>query len=156
MKKLLILLWGSIILYPLIAGSNTGLPLMYADSYMMRAYGSEANYWNPALLSEETGDIWLPALNSGIFLANNALDLDFYNYIMEKGSISEADKQKLLDLMDGSAILSMSGPSSPGLHLATTPHQVSAIMPTAISERFVNWLYGNEEDGCEFTGNTIM
>ena len=43
MKKLLILLWGSIILYPLIAGSNTGLPLMYADSYMMRAYGSEAN-----------------------------------------------------------------------------------------------------------------
>jgi len=156
MKKLLILLWGSIILYPLIAGSNTGLPLMYADSYMMRAYGSEANYWNPALLSEETGDIWLPALNSGIFLANNALDLDFYNYIMEKGSISEADKQKLLDMMDGSAILSMSGQSSVlGFTLGNVAltSSVRYYAKAAISERFVELLlYGNEEDRTyEFT-----
>jgi len=155
MKHTLLIILGLICLAPLMAGSNTGLPLMYADSYMMRAYGSDANYWNPALLSEEQGDIWLPVLNTGVFIANNAFDLDFYNYIMKKGFISEADKQRLLNMIDGSVRLNVSGQSSifgftlGNVALSSSFHYHAK---AAISERYLDLLlYGNAEEHYVFT-----
>ena len=154
MKKLPLILICLAVLSGLTAGSNTGLPLLYSDSYMMRANGSEANYWNPALLTE-TGDVWLPALNSGIFIANNAFDLDFYNYIMKKGFISEADKQNLLNMIDGSVRLSVSGQSSVigftlgNVALSSSVHYHAK---AALSEQYLKLLlYGNEEEHYEFS-----
>lgn len=100
MKKLLLLLPILLLLVSLGAYSSSGRSMLYADSFMLHAQGSEANYWNPALLNPSYHDVWLPALNLGIYVSNNSLDLDTYNYIMDKGEISEDDKDKILGMID--------------------------------------------------------
>jgi len=78
-------------------GISTAKSVFYADSYMLRAEGIEANYWNPAKLSSETGvDLWFPFANFTASLSNNALDIDTYNYFVSQDSLSAADKQHIL------------------------------------------------------------
>ncbi|NLK49293.1 MAG: hypothetical protein GX294_01440 [Candidatus Cloacimonetes bacterium] len=101
MGRLLIIGLLALLALPLVAGNSAGLPIFFADSYMLRARGVEANYWNPALLNR-MGELWLPALNTGISINNNALDLKYYNHIMDNKEISESDKEELLSRMDGS------------------------------------------------------
>ena len=107
MKRILILLLIVLAVLPLLGRSFTGRPMMFAGSYMMRAHGSEANYWNPALLDFDRRDFWWPLLDTGVLMSNNTFDLDFYNRIMETGQITEADKDLLIKKMDGSLRLNM-------------------------------------------------
>ena len=81
MKKLLLLLLP-LLCVSLLSGFITGKSLLFADSFMLRAQGTEALYFNPALLHPGYSDIMLPAVNSAAFVANNSFDLDTYNYIM--------------------------------------------------------------------------
>jgi hypothetical protein len=137
------------------AGTINGKPMMYADSYMLRAFGAEANYWNPALLSVDRQDFWMPVLNLGFYLANNSLDLEIYNHIMAKGTITEADKVKLLDMIDGKVALDLGaqftnfGFTMGNIALSSTTHLNAK---AAFDEAYLRLLlYGNEEEHYEFT-----
>lgn len=150
MKHLILIpLLALIILSPLAAGSNLGLPLAFSDSYMMRAKGSEANYWNPALL-QKSGDIWFPAVNSGVIVTNNAISIDHYNSIMKSRFISPADKEKLLDGMKDSFVVSLSGQSSivgfsiEDVAFSSSIHYHAKL---ALSRKYLELLlYGNKEE----------
>jgi len=82
------------------ATTFTSRSLLFSDSYMLRARGCDANYWNPALLSKEVGDIWLSGLNTGIFIGNNSFDLDLYNFVTREEYLEDEDKQRILDAID--------------------------------------------------------
>ncbi len=112
MKKILIL---ALILLSLSAlcAIKTGKSIFYADSYMLRAQGVEAAYWNPAnLVSGKYYDLWLPGVNSGFYVQNNALDLDTYNFVMSQDRLDAADKELILNKLDGSLRGSFNGNSS--------------------------------------------
>lgn len=101
MKTTLLTLLAILIAVTLAADPGTGKSLLFGDSYLLRATGAEANYWNPALLAREHGVTWLPLLNTGIFIANNSLDLDLYNYVMSvEDTLTAADKDKILNAID--------------------------------------------------------
>lgn len=155
MKRIAFLMLSLIFALPLMAGSFTGRPMMFAGSYMMRAHGSEANYWNPALLDEHNIDFWWPILDTGIFVSNNSFDLDFYNRIMEKAFISEQDKKLLFKNMNGSLRLNMIAQASLiGLNLggAALSSSVHFYNKASLSENYLKLLlYGNEEDEYQFT-----
>jgi hypothetical protein len=96
MKKLLILCILSLAMTLLMA-MPTAKSIFYADSYMLRSQGVEANYWNPARLQvSQFTDLWLPGVNSAITVSNNALDLDTYNYFVTRDTLLTADKERLL------------------------------------------------------------
>jgi hypothetical protein len=82
------------------ATTFTSHSLLFSDSYMLRAKGSEANYWNPALLNEDVHDFWFPGLNLGIYAGNNSLNIDLYNFIVTRDSLTLADKQRIMDAID--------------------------------------------------------
>ena len=109
MKKALLLLLLCACLAALGATTFTSKSLLFADSFMLRAKGCEANYWNPALLNENTHDLWIPALNTGIFLGNNSLNLDLYNYIMDREYLTAEDKQHIMDAIDNKIAFEMGG-----------------------------------------------
>lgn len=155
MKKLLLLCTAFMLLASVSAYSSTGRSMLYSDSFMLRARGSEANYWNPALLNRSYNDVLFPALNLGIYLANNSFDLDLYNTIVEKDTLSEADKSKILDAIDeklgvyaGSQIILFgfsAGRSAVtgSLHLDARAH---------LSEQYLDLLLrGNTEDSYMFS-----
>ena len=150
MKKLIIFTILYLCLSSLMA-MNTAKSIFFADSYMLRAHGVEANYWNPAKLSPETGmDIWLPLSNFGIFVANNALDLDTYNYVVTRDTLFAAEKERILGSMDGALRLSSGGNMSVfGVTLGPSAisSSVNFYAKGAISEKFIRLaLYGNSED----------
>ena len=125
--------------------------LFFADSYMLRAGGVEANYWNPALLTANgPTDIWLPTLNSGIQLTNNALDLDTYNFFVTRDSLDADDKERLLKDVDGSLAFGMDvNVSLFGITMGNTALSASAHVngKGQLSEDFMRLaLYGNTED----------
>ena len=93
-------LWG---------GNFTPRSLLVSDSYMLRARGCDANYWNPALLNRQTKDIWLPVLNLGVHVGNNAADLDLYNYVMDREFLDEEDKNHIMDAFKENLALSLGG-----------------------------------------------
>ncbi|MBW6514629.1 MAG: hypothetical protein K0B87_07725, partial [Candidatus Syntrophosphaera sp.] len=101
MKKPVFSLLLLLVLTALPATTFTSRSLLFADSYMLRAKGSEANYWNPALLNELDRDFWLPVLNLGVYATNNSFDLALYNHIMDRDFLTEVDKQMILDAIDG-------------------------------------------------------
>lgn len=150
MKRILLFLLIALLALPLLGRSFTGRPMMFAGSYMMRAHGSEANYWNPALLSFDRRDFWWPLLDTGMLMSNNTFDLDFYNRIMEKGQISKEDKDLLIKKMEGSLRLNMLSQTSllgfnlGGVALSSSFHSYNK---AALSENYLKLLlYGNEED----------
>ena len=99
MKKLLLLLLP-LLCVSLLSGFTTGKSLLFADSFMLRAQGTEALYFNPALLHPGYSDIMLPAVNSAAFVANNSFDLDTYNYIMRSDYLDDEDKAMILGKID--------------------------------------------------------
>jgi len=129
--------------------------LFYADSYMLRATGVEANYWNPARLSADgPRDIWMPLLNSGIQVSNNALDLDTYNYFMSRDTLNVDDKERILKDVDGSLSFGVnSNISLFGITMDNTAFSASAHIygKGKLSEDFLRLaLYGNTEDEYTF------
>lgn len=155
MKRILILLLIVLAVLPLLGRSFTGRPMMFAGSYMMRAHGSEANYWNPALLDFDRRDFWWPLLDTGVLMSNNTFDLDFYNRIMETGQITEADKDLLIKKMDGSLRLNMLTQASllgfnlGGVALSSSLHLYNR---AAFSENYLKLLlYGNAEEEYTFS-----
>lgn len=154
MGRLLILGLILLLTLPLVAGNSAGLPIFFADSYMMRARGVEANYWNPALLNR-MGELWLPALNTGISFNNNALDLKYYNHIMDNKEITESDKEELLNRMGGSLRFNAKVESSiVGFCMgdAALSSSLHLFGKAKLSQRYLDLLlYGNEEEHYEFS-----
>jgi len=147
-----LLLLGCLALF----GTNyAGRALMYSDSYMLRARGSEANYWNPALLRESVQNFWLPVGNMGFYIANNSLDLEIYNHIMKKGYLEEIDKEKLLNMIDDHIAVNMGGQMSIiGFTIGNIAFTSSAhaYAKAALDETYLRLLlYGNTEESYEFT-----
>ena len=68
---------------------GTGKSILFSDSYMLRAQGIDAVYYNPALISEAYTDVSLPIVNTGIFIANNSISLDTYNYVMKRDYLTD-------------------------------------------------------------------
>ncbi len=155
MKQLISGIILIIIALPLMAGTITGRPMMFADSYMMRAHGSEANYWNPALLSDQNIDFWWPLMDMGIYASNNTFDLEFYNRIMKQAQITPSDKAKLLRDMDGSLRLNLASQASiiglnvGGAALSSSIHSYNTV---SLSENYLKLLlYGNDQEEYRFT-----
>lgn len=96
MKKLSLLLLLTLVGVMSLSAFATGKSILFSDSFMLRAQGSEAIYWNPALINPSYSDILLPAINTGYYIANNSLDLDTYNSIMRKDYLDQDDKDKFL------------------------------------------------------------
>ncbi len=108
MKKQIILPFLLILFTAALWGGNfTPRSLLVADSYMLRARGCDANYWNPALLNKQTKDIWLPVLNLGVHAGNNAIDLDLYNYVMDREFLDEEDKDHIMNAFKENLALSL-------------------------------------------------
>jgi len=155
MKKILISVLFILFSLSLVA-VPTAKSLFFADSYMLRAQGVEANYWNPAKLAVGTYiDLWLPGLNSGIEISNNALDLDTYNDFVSQDFLSDEDKERILNKMDGSIKADGSASVSIfGITLGNTAISSSSHIygKGQISEDFLNLaFYGNTEDEYVFT-----
>jgi hypothetical protein len=108
-KKLIFLaaLLACLTLLP--ATTFTSKSLLFSDSYMLRARGCDANYWNPALLNKEDGDIWIPVLNLGIFAGNNSIDVNLYNFVTSEEYLDDADNQRILYAIDERVALSVGG-----------------------------------------------
>ncbi|MGC9362167.1 MAG: hypothetical protein ACP5F3_04480, partial [Candidatus Syntrophosphaera sp.] len=64
MKKSLLLITLLLAVITLPATTFTSKSLLFSDSFMMRAKGCDANYWNPALLNPEYREIKIPVLNT--------------------------------------------------------------------------------------------
>jgi len=96
MKKLLLLLCLAVLAAGSLLGFTTGKSILFSDSFMLRAQGCEAIYWNPALINPDYSDILLPGINTSFYVANNSLDLDTYNYVMSHDFLDQEDKDNLL------------------------------------------------------------
>lgn len=150
MKKLLSSFALAVLIFSLY-GITNGRSIFFADSYMLRAHGVEASYWNPAKLAEDKYiDLWIPLSNSGIYIANNALDLETYNNFVSADTLYAADKEELLSKVDGSIRAVSSGSMSLwGFTMGNTALSSSVCYygKGALSEKFLRLvLYGNTED----------
>ncbi len=133
-----------------LAAYNTGKSILHADSYMLRAQGVEAAYWNPAnLIPTKHIDFWVPGLNTGVTVTNNSFDLDTYNYIMGLSFLEDSDKQLILDKMDGSLRTDVEGNTSligftvGNMSFSSSVHYMSKL---SLSERYLELLlYGNTD-----------
>ncbi len=152
MKKLLLplaLLAGCALLS---ATTFTPKSLLFSDSYMLNARGCDANYWNPARLNKEDGDIWLPGLNLGVVTGNNSIDLNLYNFITREDYLDDADKQRILDAIDervaggagGQAVLF--GFTMGNVALTSSVHLATK---TAFDEKYLELLLYGNGDGSE-------
>ncbi len=154
MKKLVII---SLILLSLSAlmAIKTGKSIFYADSYMLRAQGVEAAYWNPAnLVAGKYYDLWLPGANTGVYVQNNALDLDTYNFVMSRDKLSDTDKELILNKLDGSLRGSFSGNTSifgyafSNMSISSSLNYMGSF---SLSEQYLDiLLHGNTEDQYKF------
>ncbi len=85
---------------------TTASSLPFSSSYLQRATGVEANYWNPANLYK------LPANNELMFLPftlrveNNAISLNLYNNVTGQ-FLDDKKKKDILDSIDGSMNVGM-------------------------------------------------
>lgn len=149
MKRLLIL---SLLL--LATGSSllalgTSKAILFADSFMLRAQGTEALYYNPALINPDYTDVMLPAVNVGFFISNNSLNLDTYNFVMSRDYLSENDKAYLMNRLEPSmearaeGHVSLFGLTVGNVGLASSFHLYGK---GALSREYVRLLlYGNED-----------
>lgn len=159
MKKIIIGLIIFLTLSILSATTVTPKSMFFADSYMLRARGCDANYWNPALLQRGYSDIMIPFFNNSIYLGNNSFNIDLYNYIMEQDYLDDVAKQKIMNAIDGNMSFSIGG--NMGIIGFTTGNMsftgsVHLAAKGALDEQFLELaLYGNG-DGSEvyhFTKN---
>jgi hypothetical protein len=159
MKKLALLLLFCFLFLTALNAFNTGKSVFFADSYMLRAKGVEAAYWNPANLQQEKGiDFWIPIMNLGIGINNNSLDLDTYNYVVSRDTLNDIDKQKILNKIDGSlrsvleSNISIVGFAFDNMSLSSSLHLTGKL---ALSERYLDLLlYGNTDSLYVFDKST--
>lgn len=128
---------------------GTGKSILFSDSYMLRAQGIDAVYYNPALISEAYTDVSLPIVNTGIFIANNSISLDTYNYVMKRDYLTDQDKEYLLSSMQpGMAVTSEMHTSIFGLTMGNVGLASSAHLYSrgSISRQYLELLlYGNQD-----------
>ena len=159
MKRYIFLVLIFLIFFSILSAFNTGKSVLFADSYMLRAKGVEAAYWNPANLKQVKGmDLWLPIMNLGICVNNNSLDLDTYNYVVSQDVLDDEDKQKILNKIDGSlrsaleGNISLVGFAFNNISLSSSLHLTGKL---AVSERFLDLLlYGNADSLYVFDKST--
>lgn len=154
MKKLLFVFFLAFSLAGLVA-IPSARSIFYADSYMLRAHGVEANYWNPAKLSKDgRPELWLPLMNSAVYAANTSLDLDTYNFFVTRDTLHTEDKERLLSKIDGSLRLSSAGAFSIfGITTGNAAISASAkyFVKGALAEDYLRiLLYGNTQDSYQF------
>ncbi|MDD3536418.1 MAG: DUF5723 family protein [Candidatus Cloacimonetes bacterium] len=154
MKKLYILL-AILISLGLLNAMPSAKSIFFADSYMLRAAGVEANYWNPARINKAPGgELWLPALNTGVSISNNALSLHKYNYFVSRDTLHTKDKEKLLKGMRGKLALSAEasistfGFTSGYVALSSANHLFAKVRAQEDILRLA--LYGNNKDEYRF------
>jgi len=149
MKKLLIIVLG-LMLASMLFGIKTGKSIFYADSYMLRAYGVEAAYWNPALIKHDKHiDTWIPVLNTGVQVTNNSLDLDTYNKVVGDDYLDEAEKADLLSKVKGSLVAEFSGNHSiAGFTLDNMAFStsISYMGKAVVSKRYLELMLNGNED----------
>jgi hypothetical protein len=147
MKKIIIILIITCIasLY----ATNTPSSIPYSGSYMQRAKGVDAIYWNPANLPnlETRAEMQILPLSYRIY--NNALSIDLYNELMVD-TLSQDLKDKFLNEMDGNLNVNMEfntilfGYATKGFGLALGSYFTSY---AKIDENYLNLiLNGNEYD----------
>ncbi|HPH71167.1 MAG: DUF5723 family protein [Candidatus Cloacimonetes bacterium] len=159
MKRCILLVLIFLISVSVLNAFNTGKSVLFADSYMLRAKGVEAAYWNPANLKQVKGiDFWLPIMNLGISVNNNSLDLDTYNYVVSQDFLDDEDKIKILNKIDGSlrsaveGNISIIGFAFNNISFSSSLHLTGRL---AVSERFVDLLlYGNTDSLYVFDKST--
>ncbi len=147
---LLVLVLGSAILVAL----PTGKSMMFSDGYMLRARGTEALYWNPALLSKSYQDMWLPFLNGGFHVVNNAMDLQAYNDFVGTEYLYEEDKEKFLGRIDKRLTVnteghySIFGFTNGNVAYSAATHFYGNV---SLSKKYLQLLlYGNEDEEYTF------
>ena len=148
MKKLLLLLLP-LLAVNLLFGFRTGKSILFADSFMLRAQGSEALYYNPALLNPDYSDIMLPAVNTAAYVSNNSFSVDTYNYIMRSDYLNDADKAMILGKIDNKlqadteVHTSVLGYTVGNIGLASSLHFYARSM---FSKKYLELLlYGNQD-----------
>ncbi|MEF3695046.1 MAG: hypothetical protein V3576_06815 [Candidatus Cloacimonadota bacterium] len=134
---------------------GVGKALLYSDSFMLRARGSEALYYNPALINERYTDVYLPLVNVGFFINNNSLNLDTYNFIMARDSLTTLDKEYILSRIEKSmstsleAHVSLFGLTVGNVGLASSAHVYGT---GSVSRQYLELLlYGNQDSLYVFT-----
>ncbi|HOV16652.1 MAG TPA: hypothetical protein PLF50_04060 [Candidatus Cloacimonadota bacterium] len=139
----------------LLPSLQTATSLPFSGSYLMRAQGAEAVYWNPASLNSNYKNFVIPVLNltGGIF--NNAFDLDTYNFFCSRDTLSEKDKARLLSKIDSNLRfktdenIMLFGMTFGNLALASGTHIAAHGRFDKDYLRII--LYGNEETDYFFT-----
>lgn len=153
MKLGLFMLFLLLSCFSVIAVTTAGA-LPYAGSFLLRAQGSEALYWNPANVSSGYQDVILPGMNLVFSADNNSFDLDTYNYISGR-YLSEADKLSIIKKVDNSLkVKSKAGVMLLGLTLgrvafSTAMHGYGNLNLSKDYLQLV--LFGNEEENYHFT-----
>lgn len=153
MMKACIIAWLLILSCYLATAATTAGALPYAGSFILRAQGSEALYWNPANISAQYQDVVLPGMNIMVSADNNSFDLDTYNYICGR-YLNEEDKLNIMDKVDNSLKAnSEAGGMLLGLTLgrvafSTAMHSYGNLR---LSEDYLQLaLFGNEEEDYYF------
>jgi len=96
MKPILIAALLTLLVATLAAAVNTPRSMLYGGSFLLRADGVEALYWNPSLLGStpgQTGDFVFGA--TGYTFRNNFLSVGQYNDLVGS-TMSEADENDIL------------------------------------------------------------
>ena len=157
MKKM-ILTTLVLLLVSSIFGYSTGKSLMYSDSYLLRAQGADALYWNPALLTPNYAGTQIPLANTAFFATNNSLDLATYNHIMGRSFLTEEDKEKLLSKIDTKIAVSsefhtyLYGNTFGSYALSSSLHLFAK---AAVAEKYLDLaLNGNTETEYHFNKST--
>lgn len=95
MKKQLLLILYIFLSISALFSFKTPASMSFSGSYVLRANGVDAIYWNPANLNIEgyKGDIEFLSLSTSVF--NNSIDTNLYNDLMVD-SLSQSVKNKLI------------------------------------------------------------
>ncbi len=137
----------------LLNGLTTGRSLPLADSYMMRARGVEAIYWNPANIHDNSVNFWVPGTNISIYIANNSFDIETYNRISGK-YLTDRMKQDVLDQIDRR--ITITGEGHVGVFATTINNvglasSISTYNRLSISKKYLQLIFfGNAEDSYTF------
>jgi hypothetical protein len=148
-KHYIIFLFVSMCLISIVYAVPSASSTAFSDSYLLRAKGSEALYWNPASISADYHDIIVPGFNNTFYVANNSFNLDTYNYISGR-YLTVKDKQMILDKVNGRMSLDaqtqilLFGTTFGNMAFASSTHGQGNVK---ISEKYLRLaLFGNENE----------
>lgn len=154
MKKLILLsLLLTMSLCSLLHAGNTSQSVLYSDSFLMRAQGAEALYWNPAALTSDYRDMLIPILNTSMYVTNNSFDLETYDLI-NGHYLDNADKDEVMrQIRDKLAISGESHTTIFGIAFSNMAFasSVHVFGQARMSEQYIKLLlYGNEQSDYAF------